>query len=106
MVISKYGFIVKGRGYQPDVHRTSLKSSEFETVIVGVERPELAIDVAKSMREQGVQLIELCGGFEPKWAEEIMRQLDNSIPVGHMSFNPQSLKLLKSLEVTKKTLIN
>jgi hypothetical protein len=69
--LSKYAFIVKGGGYQPFEHRADLKTADFETRVVGVSNTSSACLVAEGLVQDGIQLIELCGGFTLEEAEKI-----------------------------------
>lgn len=95
MVIKNYGFIVKGKGYKPSSHRSVLDSGSFKTTIVGVETEEQAIEIARQMCAEGIQIVELCGGFDPKSADTIMDELQNSIPVGYVIFSKKAQNLMK-----------
>jgi|SRR3989338_10173834 len=95
MKVNDYGFIVKGKGYNPAINRTVLDSGSFRTTIVGVETSEQALEVAKQMITQEIQIIELCGGFDPKYADEIMEELNNLVPVGQVMFSERARDIMK-----------
>lgn len=86
MALTRFTFIVKAPGYSPDVHRTTLASAHFTTVIVGVADLETALLVAKEQAQSGTQLIELCGGFTREEAGRIRLQLPTTLPVGVVSY--------------------
>lgn len=91
MGLSKFGFIVTGTGLDPTVNRMSMKSSQFEMIAVGVETPSEGIPIAKNMVAEGVQLIELCGGFGPIWTGKIIEAIDGAIPIGSVGYGPESI---------------
>jgi hypothetical protein len=63
MHLTHYGFLVKAPGYAPETHRTALVAPSFTTRIVGVSNVEQALVAARQLVEEGIQMIELCGGF-------------------------------------------
>ena len=89
MALSRFTFIVKAPGYSPDVHRSTLASEHFTTVIVGVANLQAAILVAKEQAQSGTQLIELCGGFTQEEASRIRLQLPSTLPVGVVSYTAE-----------------
>ena len=82
MPLSRFTFIVKAPGYSPEVHRTTLASDHFTTVIVGVANLASAVLVAKEQAQSGTQLIELCGGFTQEEASQVRLQMPPTLPVG------------------------
>lgn len=47
------------------------------------------IETAKKLRSEGVQFIELCGGFGPTWTTKINEALNFEIPVGAVTYGPE-----------------
>lgn len=43
------------------------------------------------MVAEGIQLIELCGGFSPVWAGKIIEAIDYAVPVGVVAYGPESI---------------
>lgn len=82
MPLTRYAFIVKGPGYAPERHVADFQSELFRTRIVGVSDLASAIDVARRLVDEGIQLIELCGGFRESEAREVREGIGNAIPVG------------------------
>jgi hypothetical protein len=97
MALTCFTFIVKAPGYSPDVHRTTLASEHFTTVVVGVANLETAILVAKEQALSGTQLIELCGGFTREEAIEIRLQLPTTLLVGVVSYTVEQEAALARL---------
>jgi hypothetical protein len=97
MALKRFGFIVKGAGYDPAQHTVTLASPEITTTMVGVSRPEQALAVADWMVGQGVQLIELCGGFGPIWTAKVIDAIDGRVPVGAVSYGPESIDQMHAL---------
>lgn len=97
MALSNFGFIVTGRGLDPVRNVAVMESPAFRMTAVGVERAEQAIDVARQMVAAGVQLIELCGGFGPVWTARIIEAIGAAIPVGSVSYGPESIDQMHAL---------
>jgi 2-keto-3-deoxy-6-phosphogluconate aldolase len=97
MALTRFGFIVTGNGYDPAEHVTRLESPRIITIIVGVTRPEQAIAVARTMVADGVQLIELCGGFGPIWTARVIAAIDGAVPVGAVAYGPESIDQMHAL---------
>jgi hypothetical protein len=97
MALSKFGFIVTGAQLDPSQHRQVMQSPAFEMVSVGVSSPTQALAVAQAMVADGVQLIELCGGFGPKWTAQVLEAIGHKIPVGSVSYGPESLDAMHAL---------
>lgn len=91
MLLERFGFIVTGAGLDPARHRTEIRSEQFTAVMVGVTAPEEAIPVAQQMLGDGIQLIELCGGFGPVWTAKVIEVLHGAIPVGSVGYGPESI---------------
>lgn len=97
MALTKFGFIVTGAALDPSHHRVVMKSPAFEMIAVGVTRAEEGIAVAQALVAQGVQLLELCGGFGPVWTAKIIAAIDGAIPVGSVGYGPESIDQMHAL---------
>lgn len=97
MALTRFGFIVTGNGYDPAEHVTRLESPQMVTTIVGVSRPEQAPAVARAMVADGVQLIELCGGFGPVWTARVIDAIAGAVPVGAVGYGPESIDQMHAL---------
>lgn len=97
MALTKFGFIVTGSELTPDNHRVSLTSPTFEMIVVGISVPSQGLQVARLMVEEGVQLIELCGGFGPIWTAKVIEEIDGSVPVGSVGYGPESITQMHDL---------
>ncbi|MBI4236851.1 MAG: hypothetical protein HY696_00360 [Deltaproteobacteria bacterium] len=87
MALTRFAMIIKGPGYNPAVHRVSLTSPEFTTIVVCVSSFEQALPVANELLQQGVQLIELCGGFTPDQASTLRASIGQRVPVGVVRYS-------------------
>lgn len=87
MSLTQFAMIIKGPGYDPVLHRVSIPSQVFSTTIVCVSSFEQAIPVAKDLVQQGIQLIELCGGFTPEQASSLHGSIGEQVPVGVVRYS-------------------
>jgi predicted polyphosphate/ATP-dependent NAD kinase len=97
VALRKFGFLVTGSGLNPQEHVVVMKSLAFEMTAIGVESPDQGIEVAKQMVEDGVELIELCGGFGPVWTAKILEAINGAVPVGSVGYGPEAIDQLAAL---------
>lgn len=86
MALEKFGFIVVGDDFEQ-----IQPSKTFFMKVVGVKNPSQGVEVAKEMVAEGIQLIELCGGFSPVWVGKILEAIEHAVPVGTVSYGPESI---------------
>jgi hypothetical protein len=56
------------------------------------------IEVAKELVAEGVQMIELCGGFGPIWIAKVSEAIQGAVPIGGVFYGPEARKpILKIL---------
>jgi len=92
MALTYFGFIVTGDDFVQ--HQGT---ENFKMKVVGVKSAEQGIEVAKTMVQEGIQLIELCGGFSPVWAGRIIEAIDYAVPVGVVAYGPESIDAMYNL---------
>lgn len=92
MALERFGFIVTGDDFEQ-----MQGTSKFQMKVVGVKRPEQGIAVAQQMVAEGIQLIELCGGFSPVWAGKIIEAINYAVPVGVVAYGPESIDSMHKL---------
>jgi hypothetical protein len=92
MALTRFGFIVTGDDFEQDQG-----TEKFSMKVVGVSHPQAGIEVAKNMVADGIQLIELCGGFSPVWAGKIIEAIDYAVPVGVVAYGPESIDSMHAL---------
>ncbi|MFD4353266.1 DUF6506 family protein [Nocardia sp. NPDC058519] len=90
MALTAWGFIYTATGSDPD-RETVVETPACRSVFVGVERKEDAAEVAVRLVGQGVQLIELCGGFGPVWTARVIEAIDGAVPVGAVSYGAEAV---------------
>ena len=91
MALHAFGFIFTGRGLNPAEDRTLIQRGDFRAVMVGVAEPSQAVAVAKELVADGIELIELCGGFGPVWTGKIIEAIEGRVPVGSVGYGPESI---------------
>lgn len=94
--LSKYAFLVKHKSYSSDTQHAFMGSDEFTTTIVGVSNVEEAVAVTKGLMENGIQLVELCGGFTEEEKKYIKQKVKHAIPMGVVKLDSDDVKLLES----------
>lgn len=92
MALEKFGFIVTG-----DDFVQYQGTDKFQMKVVGVKHPKQALEVAKEMVAEGIQLIELCGGFSPVWSGRVIEAINYAVPVGVVSYGPEAIKPMYEL---------
>lgn len=95
--LTSFGFIVTGAGYDPAEHRAELAWGRMKTIVVGVSKPEQGPAVAQELVAEGVQLIELCGGFGPLWTARVIEAVERRVPVGSVAYGPESIDQMHAL---------
>jgi hypothetical protein len=66
MALDAFGFLFTGRGLDPDRDRSVIERDGFRAVMVGMADPARAPEVAARLVDEGIQLIELCGGLRAR----------------------------------------
>jgi hypothetical protein len=92
MALTKFGFIVTGDNFVQ-----YQGTPAFSMKVVGVSQPSQGIAAAKDMVAEGIQLIELCGGFSPVWAGKIIEAIEYAVPVGVVAYGPESIDAMYRL---------
>lgn len=97
MALTRFGFIVTGAGLDPAIHRMTMSSQAFTMTVIGVPNAAAGIAAAMDLKESGHELIELCGGFGPVWTGKIIEAVGPNIPVGSVSYGPESIDAMHAL---------
>ncbi|NRA88464.1 MAG: hypothetical protein HRU28_13980 [Rhizobiales bacterium] len=84
--LKNYGYIILGDAYIAEQHKATIKSDSFKSTIICTETVADAINVAKQMVADGVEVIELCGEFGQSGAFQIVNAINCKVPVGYVSF--------------------
>lgn len=99
MKFNNFAYIFLGPSLDPRQHRSEIKTKEFSFTAIGIDfsHKEQVIDIAKQLIGEGVQMLELCGGFGPIWIAKISEGINHSIPVGSVAYGPEARKPLLDL---------
>ena len=100
MALTHWAFLYTAAGTEPSGTRTDLDTGSCRTVLVGVPEASDAVDIARSLAAEGVQLIELCGGFGPVWAARIIDATGGAVPVGTVGYGPESVDAVHAIFTT------
>ena len=65
--------------------------------MIGVPNVEQACLIARRLKENGIDCIELCGAFGPHGAQAVIDATENSIPIGYVTHLPQQDALYRKV---------
>ena len=97
MALTRFGFLVTGKGFDPLRDVQTMKTAHFEMITIGCASAADGPAAAQRLVAQGVQLIELCGGFGPVWAARIIEAIGDAVPIGAVGYGPESIDRLHDL---------
>lgn len=94
MALRYWAYIFISPGFDATQHVSVMESKECRLKIVGIDinQKEQVIDVVKQLVAEGVQLIELCGGFGPTWITKASEAIQGAIPIGGVFYGPEARK--------------
>jgi phosphoribosylformylglycinamidine (FGAM) synthase-like amidotransferase family enzyme len=87
----KWAYILEHPGADPLVDRMALETSGQTTVVVAVPDSDSALAVAARLADDGVRLIELCGGFSVEDVARVRSAVPAWVAIGHVTFAVDSL---------------
>ena len=68
-----------------------------KTVLIGVPTVADGVLLVESLVDEGVQLIELCGGFGPVGTAQVIAAMHGRVPVGSVGYGPESVDGVQAL---------
>lgn len=68
-----------------------METASFRMTTIGVPTADQGPAAAKRLVAEGVQLIELCGGFGPIWTARVIEAIDDAVPVGSVAYGPEAV---------------
>ncbi|MBO8191348.1 hypothetical protein ITI46_06525 [Streptomyces oryzae] len=97
MALTHFGFIYTAAGSAAGGNFSVVETGKCRCVFVGVEKPEEGVEVAHRLVSEGVELIELCGGFGPVWAGRVIEAVGGAVPVGSVGYGPEAVDQVHAL---------
>lgn len=98
MAPTKWGFIYTlGDEGDPGENTDFVGSGACRLITIAVERPGQAPEAAKKLVAEGVELIELCGAFEPVWTGRVIEEIDGAVPVGGVYYGAEATDQMHEL---------
>ena len=94
MALRYWAYIFLSPGFEAKQHTSTMESKECRCKVVGIDmsKKEQVVDIAKQLVSEGVQLIELCGGFGPYWITKVSEAINNAVPIGGVFYGPEARK--------------
>ncbi|MHB1314541.1 MAG: DUF6506 family protein [Christensenellales bacterium] len=86
-MIRKVCWMFVNTGITEGVRRQVMEHANGQMIMVGTASYDLACSEAKKLVEEGVVMIELCGGFGNIGVAKITEAVENKIPVGVIRFD-------------------
>lgn len=86
----RWGFIYTLGDAQAEVRRDVIGSVACELVCVGIPSVDGAAAAARTLLEDGVELIELCGAFEAKGLAAVIAEVDGAVPAGAVFYGGEA----------------
>ena len=91
--VSTWAYIYEHPGADPWVDRSVLDRGPQRSIMVPVPEASVAPLVAQRLvAEDGVTLIELCGGFPLTDAARVVDAVGADVPVGHVTFAVEAIQ--------------
>lgn len=89
--VKHWAFLFLSPGYRASDHTVHFDSGETKVTLIGLDPADIeeSITIAKNLLADGVQVIELCGGFGPQWVAKIKTATEGKIPVGTVMYGPE-----------------
>lgn len=99
MKLNTLMYIFLGPNLNPEKDRAVIKTDQltFTTVGVDFQHKEQAIEIARQAVADGIQVIELCGGFGPLWIAKISEAIQHKVPVGSVAYGPEARRPMLDL---------
>jgi len=91
--MSTWAYIYEHPGADPHADRSVLDRDGQRSLMVPVPDPGQAPAVAaRLIDDDGVELIELCGGFPLVDAARVVEAVGDRVPVGHVTFAVEAIR--------------
>lgn len=97
MASHRWAFIYEAPGTDPVRDRVIIDRAGIRNVLVPVPEASMAAKVAVELVEEGIQFIELCGGFGPVGAAKVIEAVGGRVAVGAVTFGAESVGKLAAI---------
>lgn len=84
--MKRWGFVYTTGSESMERRVDNIGSKECELIAVGVASVDDGAAAAQWLREQGVELVEMCGAFGPPAQAQVATALAGEIPYGAVSY--------------------
>lgn len=91
----KFAYIIMGP-FDESVDRKYIGKNK-NAQIIGVRNLEIAKKVAIKLKDEGIDVIELCGAFEKDGARELIKATNGKVPVGFVTHLEEQDEMFKKL---------
>jgi hypothetical protein len=95
-MVESWAFIYVRPASNGAVDRLEIERDGVRTTVVAVPEQSAALEAAIELVSGGVQVIELCGTLGPVWAARVIEATGGRVPVGAVSYGPESVALFLS----------
>lgn len=85
--------IIEHPGADPVADRHELTAPGVRALIVPIPAGDRAAEVARDLAEEGVRLIELCGGITTADVAAVQQAVGDRVAVGHVLFSVEALEV-------------
>ncbi|PWU08043.1 MAG: hypothetical protein C5B47_05260 [Verrucomicrobia bacterium] len=94
MALKKWAYLYLSPGFSPEKNTTISSSNQCEFIAVGFDfaSKQDVIEIVRRLIADGVQMIELCGGFGPLWVAKVSEAINGIVPVGSTAYGPEARK--------------
>lgn len=79
----KFAYILMGKDFSEKKNVAHIMNQYNDATIFGVDNLEEACRLAKDLKAQNYECIELCGAFEESGARAVIEATDNQIAIGY-----------------------
>ena len=90
--MTTWAYIYEHPGADPQTDRSVLDRDGQRSLMVPVPDALGAPAVATQLVDEGVELIELCGGFPLVAAARVVEAVGHRVPVGHVTFAVEAIQ--------------
>ena len=91
----KFAYLIMDKIFDSKKDKASIHNGVSQ--IIGVSNIEEACEIAKKLKSEGIDCIELCGGFREEGARKIIEATENKIAVGFVVHLEEQNDIYKKL---------